>query len=75
MRMRHTLICDLSGSTKFFHIISEWHDLKKKLLKIKSVFWFSLQLLSETFLLLKTIERDMINYVRNEEILEELMRN
>jgi len=33
---------------------------KKKLLKTKCVFWFSLQLLSETFLILSRNERDVI---------------
>jgi len=32
----------------------------KKLLNTKCVFWFSLQLFSETFLVLRRIERDMI---------------
>jgi hypothetical protein len=38
------------------------HHLKKKILKIK-LFWFSLQLLSETFLILRRTERDMIKNV------------
>jgi hypothetical protein len=33
---------------------------KKKLLDAKCVFWFSLQLLSETFLILGRIKQDMI---------------
>jgi len=33
---------------------------KKKLLVIKCVFWFFLQLLYETFLILRITERDMI---------------
>jgi hypothetical protein len=36
------------------------HDLKKILLNIKPVFWFSLQLLSETFLIPRKIQRDFI---------------
>ena len=41
------------------------HDFRKKkmLLKTKCVFWFFLQLLSETFLILRRSERDMIRYV------------
>jgi len=31
-----------------------------ELLNIKCVFWFSLQLLSETFLILRRIQRDVI---------------
>jgi len=36
---------------------------KKKLLETKCVFWFSLQLLSETFLILRRPERDVIRNV------------
>jgi hypothetical protein len=37
------------------------HDfLKKKLLNMKCVFWFSLRLLSETFLILRPSQRDII---------------
>jgi hypothetical protein len=28
IRMRHMVMCDPSGSTKFFHIFSQRHDLK-----------------------------------------------
>jgi hypothetical protein len=35
------------------------HDLKKKLLQIKRVFWFSLQLWPEIFLILRIIHRHM----------------
>jgi len=35
------------------------YDFRKKLLNTKRVFWFSLQLLSETFFILKRNERDM----------------
>jgi len=34
------------------------HDFRKKLLNIKCLFWFSLQLLSEIFLILRRIQRD-----------------
>jgi hypothetical protein len=37
---------------------------KKKLSNVKCVFWFSLQLLSETFLILWRIQRDAITNVR-----------
>jgi hypothetical protein len=36
---------------------------EKKLLNMKGVFWFSLQLLSETFFILSRIERDIIKNV------------
>jgi hypothetical protein len=48
-----TVICGLSGSTMFFHILTNGKIFRKKLLKIKCVFWFSLQLLSETYLILR----------------------
>jgi hypothetical protein len=61
MRTFHTAICDLYGYTIFFHIISSMARFLKKepLLKIKCVFWFSLQILSETFLILRRTERYM----------------
>jgi hypothetical protein len=47
--------CGLPGSTILFHILShKWHDIWKKLLNIKCVVWFSLQLLSETFLIVRS---------------------
>jgi len=61
--MRHILICDLPSSTIFFHIISQTARLQnKKLLKIKCVFVFSTNF-SETFLILRRTERDMIKKV------------
>jgi len=36
------------------------HDFREKLLNTKCVFWFSLQLLSETFFILRRIKRDVI---------------
>jgi hypothetical protein len=60
IRVRHIVICVLSGTKIFFHIIS-W-DFRKSLLNIQRVFWFSLQILSETFLILRT-EPDKIRNV------------
>jgi len=54
-----SFICDLSGSAVFFYSSSHGKIFEKKPLN-KFVFWFSLQLLSETFLILKRIQRDMI---------------
>jgi hypothetical protein len=63
MRMHHIVICGLPRLTIFFHIISQTAQLKKKLLNTKCVFWFSLQILSETFIILRRNERDMIKNV------------
>jgi hypothetical protein len=49
-----------SGSIAFSHMSQTAGFLEKKLLNIKCVFWFSLQLLSETFLILRRNERDMV---------------
>jgi hypothetical protein len=59
--MRHIVICGLSGSAVFFRIISyaARFSKKKKLLHKKYVFLFSLQLLSETFLIPRIIQRDI----------------
>jgi hypothetical protein len=57
MHMHHTriVICALSGSNTFFHIISQTTKFSKKIkvLKIEYGLWFSLQFLPETFLILK----------------------
>jgi len=49
------------ASTTFFHIISKRHYFqeKKMLLNIKYVFWFSLQIWSETFLIPRRHEGDI----------------
>ena len=59
--MRHIVIFGLPRSTIFFSTLShKRHDFlkKKKLLNTKCV--FSLQFLSETFLILRTIHRDIV---------------
>jgi len=64
IRMRHIAICGLSASTSFFHMSHKRHDFRKHiLLIIKCVFWFSIQLLSETFLILWRTKRDVIKNV------------
>ena len=68
MRMRVIVICGLSGSTEIFftHYLINGTILDKKkkhLLNIKCVFRFSLQLLSETFLIIRGTEREMIKNV------------
>jgi hypothetical protein len=49
-------------AVQYFSTLShKRHDFRgKKVLNIKCVFWFSLQLLSETFLILRRIQRDII---------------
>jgi hypothetical protein len=47
----------------FSHYLTNGTIFGKNVLNIKSVFWFSLQLLSETFLILRRTERDIIIYV------------
>jgi len=50
----------------FFHIISQTARFsEKKLLDTKCVFWFSLQRLSETFLILWRIRRDIVINVQH----------
>jgi hypothetical protein len=44
----------------FPHYLKNGTIFGKTLLNIKRVFWFSLQLLSETFLILSVTERDIV---------------
>jgi len=61
VRMRHIVICGLSGCTIFFTLR---HNFRKKmLLSVKCGFRFSQRLLSETFFILRSIKRDMIKIV------------
>jgi hypothetical protein len=59
IRIRRIVICALPGSAMFFRIISETARFSEKL-ETKFVCWFSLQILAETFLILRRIEGDMI---------------
>ena len=54
------VFCRLSGSTMFFFSTLSYEPLafREKLLNIKCAFWFSLQLLSETFFILRRNERN-----------------
>ena len=70
-RMRHIVICGQSGCKKFFHIISQNARFSPGrggvggeggLLNIY-FFLFSVRCLSETFLILRRIQRDMITNV------------
>jgi hypothetical protein len=64
MRMRHIVICCLPHPTLYntspHYLINGTIFEKKKCLNIKCVFRFSLQLLSEKFLVLRRTEKDMI---------------
>ena len=62
MRMRHTAICVLTGYTLFFHTTSN-DRIKKIVIEHKMCVWFSLQLLSATFLTLGRNDSDMITHV------------
>jgi hypothetical protein len=63
MRMRRIVTCSLPGSQIFFHIIGERNNFpKKKLLNIKCVFSFTLQILSEMFLFLKKMS-EILSYM------------
>jgi len=65
MRMRHIVICGLLRSAIFFpHYLINGTIFDNMLLNSKRVFWFSLQHLSETFLILRTNDRDMIKNVQ-----------
>jgi len=55
----YVVICGLPSSTIFFRIISQTGG--KKLLNTKCVLWFCLLLLSETFLITRITQRDIIN--------------
>jgi len=55
------VICGLSASTAFFHIILQTTLFSKwKLLSIECVLWFCLQRLSETFHIIRRTHRDII---------------
>jgi hypothetical protein len=58
-------VLGMSGCGIFLHITSQtavfscwWWGGANRLLNTKCVFWFSLQLLSEAFLILRRIQRD-----------------
>jgi len=61
-RMRRIILSSLACLTvPYFSTLShKRHDFRKIFLNIKCLFWFSLQLLSELFLILKRIRRDII---------------
>jgi hypothetical protein len=56
-------------SVHYFSTVShKWHDFGGgggKLLNIKCVFWYAVRLLSEIFLILRKMQRDIINVYRS----------
>jgi hypothetical protein len=59
MRLRHILICGIPHPKTYFNIISyKARYWEKMLLKLKCMFGFPLQRLSETYLILRRTERD-----------------
>jgi hypothetical protein len=63
MCLYHSFICSLSDWTIFFHFISWKQEIRKKIINMKCVFGISLQLLTETFIILRMFERDMFENV------------
>ena len=63
MRMRHIVMSPLRLYSIFPHYLINDTIFGKKLLNTKCVFWFSVHLLSETFLILRRIQRDIIKNV------------
>jgi len=64
MRMRHNVICGLSGCTISVYVISQMARFSKKTLSnIKRLFEFSLRLLPEIFLIVRRTERGTITDV------------
>jgi hypothetical protein len=67
MCMRHIVFFGLSGSATYLPQIMKFkkrHDfLKTKLLNTKCVFWFSLQILSKTFLILRELSEILLKNV------------
>jgi len=67
MRMRHIFICGKPHSAIIFSTLShKRNEFRKKVMEVQCVFWFVIHLLSETFLILRRTERDMIknsNYI------------
>jgi hypothetical protein len=60
IRMRHTVICGLPGSTIYFATLCHKRKAFRKSYITQCVFGFSLQLMRETFVILRRIERHMI---------------
>jgi len=63
--LRRIVIWRLSASSiLFFTFSNKRHDFRATKLNVKRVFWFSLHLFPQTFLILRTLDRDIITDVR-----------
>jgi len=62
MRMRYIVICGLSDCTVFSTLSHKRHDVRKKFLNLKCVFWMSV-IFFLIFLFLRRNERDVIKNV------------
>jgi hypothetical protein len=51
---------DVSSGCHFFALFHKWNDFREKFIEHKTVFSFSLQLLSEIFLVLRRVQRDLV---------------
>ena len=60
----HTVICGLGLRHISRHYLIDGKILREKLLNVKCVFWFSLQILAKTFLILKRIQRNIVINVK-----------
>jgi hypothetical protein len=65
-RMRRIILSSVAClALQYFSTLShKRHDFRKRLLNIKCFFWLCLQLLSETYLILRRLQRDTIINVR-----------
>ena len=61
----YIVFCRPSGSTIISTLSHKGHDFRKKNCWAQNVFWFSIQFLSETFLILTRIQRDITNLQRS----------
>jgi hypothetical protein len=63
MRMPYIVVCGLPGYNIFPNYLTNGTNFELKMLLQKNVFWFSLQLSSKIYLILRRIRGDMIQSV------------
>ena len=63
-RMRHTVICGVSGSTTFSILSQKWQDFPKNIIEHKMCGFIFSTTLSKTFLILRRIQRDIVINVK-----------